>query len=468
MDPAQPIFIILDGSNYILWAQAMRSFIKGKKLWRYLTGDITIPIKTADEPQLKFDERLDDWDSKNHQIITWFRNTSVLSIYQQFGRYNTAKEIWDLLAQRYTTADLTHQYQLHDSFHRMKQEPGQSINSFLSQMQGIWDQLELSEPSWTCSEDSARFIVYRDHLRLIQFFMSLTDAYESVQSSLLHWSPLPTLDNAVAELLYEETRQGLLQTRRPDITMSQIGTGHFPRDCPCNTEKWSKNPSSTSAPPKPGLQSRFKPPSHSANDVLNDSSSSALSVNDVAEIVKQIMYNSGTLSSSALSVTSGYGIEHKGYRCWDPISNRLRISRHVVFWEHKMFSSLSSFHLPHSSNVSFFTNSSVPLFHDSDETHIPLSDDFTAPPEMSARPANPVTPDQGPPSVSEVTESTHSLHDHPQRHENLQHIFKTFIVFLLLFLYMNLNLIARLVLILIGSKRCTMNYRHRLQPILGI
>jgi hypothetical protein len=27
----------------------------------------------------------------------------------------------------------------------------------------------------------------------------------------------------------------------------------------------------------------------------------------------------------------GYGTEHKGYRCWDPISNRLRISRHVTF-----------------------------------------------------------------------------------------------------------------------------------------
>ncbi|KAK2965341.1 hypothetical protein RJ640_013804 [Escallonia rubra] len=246
MDPAQPISIILDGSNYILWAQAMRSFIKGKKLWRYLTGDITIPVKTADEPQLKFDERLDDWVSKNHQIIT---------------------------------------------------------------------------------------------------------------SSLLHRSPLPTLDNAVAELLSEETRRGLLQTRRSDTVLAapsrpshisspssasrrsssssfqhecrychefghktldchvrpcrlcrKIGAGHFPQDCPRNPEKWSKNPSSTSAPSKPGIQSRFKPPSHSvvaADDVLNDSSSSALSVNDVAEIVKQIMSNSGTPSSSALSVTSG-------------------------------------------------------------------------------------------------------------------------------------------------------------------
>ncbi|KAJ9566231.1 hypothetical protein OSB04_002197 [Centaurea solstitialis] len=37
---------------------------------------------------------------------------------------------------------------------------------------------------------------------------------------------------------------------------------------------------------------------------------------------------------SRLCLFLGYGIEHKGYRCWDPISKRLRISRHVTFWEH--------------------------------------------------------------------------------------------------------------------------------------
>ncbi|KAK3014566.1 hypothetical protein RJ639_010180 [Escallonia herrerae] len=305
----------------------MRSFIKGKKLWRYLTDDITIHVQTASKTQPKFVERLEDWDSKNNQIIIWFCNTSVLSIYQQFGCYNTAKEIWDLLAHRYTTADLSRQYQLHNSLHWMKQEPGQSINRFFSQMHGIWDQLELSEPSWTCSEDSAHFIVYRDRFRLIQFLMSLTYAYESVRSSVVHQSTLPTLDNFVAKLHFEETRRGLLQTRYPDtvlVTLSRPSHIFSPssalrhsivrlvlvishKTIPITLKKWSKNISSTSAPSKSGIQYRFKPSSHFAatiDDVLNDSSSSALSVNDVAEIVKQITYTSSTLSSYALSVTS--------------------------------------------------------------------------------------------------------------------------------------------------------------------
>ncbi|KAL0549526.1 hypothetical protein IC582_014011 [Cucumis melo] len=58
----------------------------------------------------------------------------------------------------------------------------------------------------------------------------------------------------------------------------------------------------------------------------------------------------------------GYGTEHKGFRCWDPLSNRLRISRHVRFWKHTMFSCLSSFHTSFSSPQPFFTDTSIDLF----------------------------------------------------------------------------------------------------------
>ena len=72
--------------NYITWAHQMRSFLIGRKLWRIVTGDITKPIKptplvkntnnnvnTSDvliheitTEDIKYIERLEDWDSKNH------------------------------------------------------------------------------------------------------------------------------------------------------------------------------------------------------------------------------------------------------------------------------------------------------------------------------------------------------------------------------------------------------------------
>ena len=49
-----PINVIFDGSNYDLWAEEMCSFLKGKLLWRIVTGEIPKPTKKADEEEEKF------------------------------------------------------------------------------------------------------------------------------------------------------------------------------------------------------------------------------------------------------------------------------------------------------------------------------------------------------------------------------------------------------------------------------
>ncbi|GFZ10946.1 hypothetical protein Acr_22g0003440 [Actinidia rufa] len=206
------IIITLDGPNYIPWSQAMSSFLKGRKLWRYVTGDIKAPTQGAAETPTEFIVQLEEWDSKNHQIITWIRNTSIPSISLQFGRFDTAHAIWDFLVTRYTTADLACQYQLMTSLCRQRQEPRQSISAFLPQIYSIWDQLTPSEPKWLCAGDSTLFATYRDQQRLILFLMGLSDIYEPVRASLLHRIPLPTLEQPISELLSEETRLGLVST----------------------------------------------------------------------------------------------------------------------------------------------------------------------------------------------------------------------------------------------------------------
>jgi hypothetical protein len=64
---------------------------------------------------------------------------------------------------------------------------------------------------------------------------------------------------------------------------------------------------------------------------------------------------------SRLCCFLGYGIEHKGYRYYDPISKRLCISQHVTFWEHRFFSSMESFPSSPSSYSPVFTNVSFDL-----------------------------------------------------------------------------------------------------------
>jgi hypothetical protein len=103
---------------------------------------------------------------------------------------------------------------------------------------------------------------------------------------------------------------------------------------------------------------------------------------------------------SRLCCFLGYGIEHKGYRCWDPISQRLRISRHVVFWEHTMFNSLSKFTT--CSTPSFFTNPSLPLF-----PHATSLDPSAILPISPVD--SPVSPLAPPPAVDPVLDQTPDL-----------------------------------------------------------
>ncbi|GFY82953.1 hypothetical protein Acr_02g0011930 [Actinidia rufa] len=221
---SRPIIIILDGPNYIPWSQAMSSFLKGRKLWRYVTGDIKAPTQGAAETPTEFIALLEEWDSKNHQIIMWIRNTSIPFISLQFGRFDTAHALWEFLVTRYTTADLACQYQLMTSLCRQRQELGQSISAFLPQIYSIWDQLAPSEPKWLCAGDSTLFATYRDQQRLILFLMGLSNIYEPVRASLLHRIPFLTLEQAISELLSEETRLGLVSTSHVATALATPGS----------------------------------------------------------------------------------------------------------------------------------------------------------------------------------------------------------------------------------------------------
>jgi len=100
----------------------------------------------------------------------------------------------------------------------------------------------------------------------------------------------------------------------------------------------------------------------------------------------------------------GYGTEHKGYRCLDPMSELIRISRHVVFWEHIMFSSLSEFKSIPSTSTPLFTNPDVDLFpsdtYAGSETYAGSSSELQTSSDVQTTPNDVVpTVDPAPPTI---------------------------------------------------------------------
>lgn len=75
--------------------------------------------------------------------------------------------------------------------------------------------------------------------------------------------------------------------------------------------------------------------------------------------------NGQNLSLALDSVVSlDMAFSTRGDRCYDPVAKRLRVSRHVTFWEHKSFSSMSTFHVSSQNSLRLFTNDLISFFPD--------------------------------------------------------------------------------------------------------
>ena len=90
---SRSIPVIFNGDNFAQWSQAMRSYLKSRKLWLYVSGDRSIPEKVDKETDFAYVIRIENWESANHHIITWFYNISIPSIVDEFGNIDIAKEV---------------------------------------------------------------------------------------------------------------------------------------------------------------------------------------------------------------------------------------------------------------------------------------------------------------------------------------------------------------------------------------
>jgi hypothetical protein len=153
-------------------------------------------------------------------ITYWFSNTCVVSISLTFGNLDNAKDIWDMLAQRYNTTNLAQRFQTVTKLHRMHQEPGQSIIEFYSQMTHLWNQLALYEPKWRNKDDASNYITFRDILHLDEFLTATRNEFKNTRASLLHHTPLLSLESALCELISEETQFSTMKLQTSKVVMA--------------------------------------------------------------------------------------------------------------------------------------------------------------------------------------------------------------------------------------------------------
>ena len=57
---SRPIHVIFNGDNFAWWSQAMRSYLKGHKLWLYVFGDRPIPEQVDKETDSAYAIQIED------------------------------------------------------------------------------------------------------------------------------------------------------------------------------------------------------------------------------------------------------------------------------------------------------------------------------------------------------------------------------------------------------------------------
>jgi hypothetical protein len=87
-------------------------------------------------------------------------------------------------------------------------------------MTHLWNQLALCEPKWRDKDDASDYIAFRDSLRLAKFLTAIQDEFENTWASLLHRSPLPSLESALSELVSEETRFSTMKLHTSEMVMA--------------------------------------------------------------------------------------------------------------------------------------------------------------------------------------------------------------------------------------------------------
>uniref|UniRef100_A0A2N9GRJ3 Integrase catalytic domain-containing protein n=1 Tax=Fagus sylvatica TaxID=28930 RepID=A0A2N9GRJ3_FAGSY len=206
-----PITVILDGpASYHAWSQNMTVFLKGRRLWRY-------QVVQVDD----FEARLEEWESIQCRILSWFINTSVPAISSLLPRLETGQAAWSFLATRYNcTYDFALEFHIEVKLYQMRQESGQSISDYYSQTASMWEQLAAADPPLRYAEDIDLFAKYKDRRRFTQFMMGLREDFEPTRAALLSRSPLPSLDAAVKELISEENRRPHHHLSSSDVVLA--------------------------------------------------------------------------------------------------------------------------------------------------------------------------------------------------------------------------------------------------------
>ena len=137
-------------------------------------------------------------------VQCWILNSLGPEISDSFMYVQSAKSLWEELAERFSEANGPLIYQLHRNLTLLSQE-NEPLSLYFSKLKKLWDELQDVDAIPVCSCGALKGckcslmkkLQEKDSRnKLIQFLIGLNYGYDTVRGQILAMDPLPTVNRA--------------------------------------------------------------------------------------------------------------------------------------------------------------------------------------------------------------------------------------------------------------------------------
>jgi gag-polypeptide of LTR copia-type/Retrotransposon gag protein len=164
---------ILKGDNYDMWVKAMQNTLRAKNKLGFVNGVVVKPKLGDPEYAL--------WGICNSMMVFWLFNSIDPILQPSVAYFETVKELWDDLKERFSVGNAPRIHQLKAEIAAAKQH-GHSVVTYYTRLKGMWDELSNHSPVPSCvcggctCNLTAKLIKDIDDEKIHQFLIGLDDS----------------------------------------------------------------------------------------------------------------------------------------------------------------------------------------------------------------------------------------------------------------------------------------------------
>ncbi|KAH9685014.1 protein kinase domain-containing protein [Citrus sinensis] len=318
--------IILTETNYDVWSQIMEMHLAEREKLSY----IRISTKPFEESSKEYEK----WYSENQKVKRWLLISMSPEIMKRYLRIPTAYEIWDALSKAfYDGSDELQVFTLNQKAFSTKQN-GQPLSKFYGELVEIFRELDHRDK--VVMKDPEDVVIYKrsvERLRVHIFLAGLDEEFDQVRGEILRKDIIPDLEECYSLIRREDIRQSKLNKKVDSETSTMIARQqpqkkfvdksslHYTH---CRKKGHTKEQCFEIIGYPDWWDTRKKNTKHGSKTAVAESTSTT-------DLRKESSVQIAT------SVSPGYALHQKGYRCYHPPSRKIYITMDVVFHEDIMY-----------------------------------------------------------------------------------------------------------------------------------